>query len=110
MTQQFKCFSRNILIGFNDHNGIASAVVAVKLHRGDVDPISGEQRGHIGNAAGLVEVVDDQGWCIAGKIYTDTVEPINQNTAAAKRSRLYLQSPSVCRRNAQDGGIWMCVL
>ena len=84
MTQQFKCFSRNILIGFNDHNGITSAVVAVKLHRGDVDPASGEQRGHIGNTAGLVQIVDDQGRCIAGKIYANTVKLINQNTASAK--------------------------
>lgn len=54
--------------------------------------------------------MDDQGRRIAGKIYANTVEPINQNTAATKRGRLYLQSPPVCRRDAQDGGVWMCVL
>ena len=54
-------FCRDGIVTFNDHDGMAAFGVAMQLHGGDVDAMTGQRGRHLGDMAGpVMMVVHDQ--------------------------------------------------
>ena len=93
-------------VTFQHHHRFPAGGGAEHLHGGHIDPAPGQGVGHLGNAAGGVLVVDDQGVGVPAEVGADPIDGGDPDPAAPHRGRRQAQA-AVLPFQGQDRRVGM---
>ena len=92
-------------VALQHHHRIAARSGAEHLHGRDIDAPQRQRHGHLGNTAGGVLVVDDEGVAVPAEICRDAVDFRHADTSAAHRCRLERKLPPGAAGQGEHGGV-----